>query len=126
MRNDVKRLLALACCIGFVSCSQETSLPYGYKYFQIAPSIAAISDQQKQVVVDPNVVRYEVLGPYIVGERQDAELDPRFSDKFGFFILSMPDGRYIEGLSEAEFVVELRKRGLNTHPFEPWWRKLGL
>jgi len=113
----MKRLVALSVCALLAACSQETRLPHGYKFFYVAGSIAAVSDWRGNIAVDPSVARYKILEPYLVGERVDANLDPSFSTKYGFFLLDMRSGKLVEGLNAAEFAEALRKRNLDLHPF---------
>jgi hypothetical protein len=113
----MKWLMRISVCVFLAACSQETSLPHGYKYIYASASSAGITNWRGELVVDPHVVRYKVLGPYIVGERVDDNLNPSMSDKYGFFLLDMRSGELIEGLKDTEFAEALRKRGLDPRPF---------
>jgi|SRR3954466_13552316 hypothetical protein len=82
----MKYVLVSLCALTLTACYQESiKLPQGYEYFHISPSIAAISDREHRVVVDPNVVEYAVTGDYVLGKRADARLTSRFSSRLWIF-----------------------------------------
>lgn len=115
----MKRFYAFALCFVLTSCGdREAQLPHGYKYVHISATIAAIGDRDNLVVVDPNVSRYEIIEPYLVGERTDAQLSDKFSKHLGYFILDMRNRELIEGLSKAGLESRLRDRGIRARPFE--------
>ncbi len=116
----MKKLVVALLCFVLSACGErEISLGNGYLYVQLDGRNYAISDLRHAMVVDPNVVRYRLIGAYIVGERDVPTIidDPRFSRKFGFFILDAQTGQLVEGLNENEFETALRSRGLDLHPF---------
>jgi hypothetical protein len=100
------------------ACGQgETELIGGYKDVDLGGA-NAIADRYNLAVVDPNVVRYEIVDPYIVGERVPDAFDDLASKNYGFFILDTRNGQLLEGLNEAQFETALRIRKLNPSPFK--------
>lgn len=95
----------------------QVILGAGYKYVQLDGSNHAISDIDNRMVVEPNVTRYKVIEPYIVGERKDANIDERLSKRFGYFILDMQSKQLIEGLNDTAFADALRMRNLPAKQF---------
>ncbi len=106
-------------CILLGACEGETDLVRGYSLVVVdnRPT-ALISDKDDRVVVDPNIIRHKVIDTYIVGVREDAELDPRLSTKFGYFIFSTQTGELQEGLDRAAFEVAAKAIGINPRAFE--------
>jgi hypothetical protein len=64
------------------------------------------------MVVDPDVISYSVIDPYVFGERRDAEIDKSLSNNYGHFILDMRSGKLLEALDEAAFQVALKRIGV--------------
>ncbi len=97
----------------------EVDLIAGYKYIQLYGSIHAISDRDNKEVIDPNVKRYRVIEPYIIGERDNADLEDLqlYSTQYGYFIIDTRNGQLIEGLNKPDFQDALRARHLNSAPF---------
>jgi hypothetical protein len=111
-------LLSLLAFLLLVGCGQsEVGLPYGYSYVQLDGVNGTIVDSQHVVVIEPNVMRYQVIGRYIVGERNNPELDPRISRKYGYFVFDMLSRDYVGGLSKSDFETALRRRRLGQNPF---------
>lgn len=116
--QDLFREKVINCPFFFLfACERQSSdLGHGYKLIGLDGQNAAIEDKNHRVVVDPNVVRYRVLGNYVVGERGNADIDDRLSKRYGFFVLDMRDGRYVEGLDEKNFRRALQERKLPSIP----------
>lgn len=111
----MKKIVFLCLCVLLTCCGEsEVNLGNGYKYVQLDGRAYAISNKDNRMVVDPNVIRYKVIGTYVVGERTNANIDERLSKKFGYFILNTQDGQLIEGLSKRKFESVLRGRNLNA------------
>jgi hypothetical protein len=89
-----------------------TELGHGYKLISLDSANWCIADGHQRIVVDPNVSHFRVLDPYVVGERDDANIDERNSRHYGFFIFDMRDRSYVEGMDKRQFEDALHKRGL--------------
>jgi hypothetical protein len=95
---------AVSLCLLLGACEREVELGRGYQLVDVdTRPTSVITDPDNHMVVDPHVSRYEVIDPYILGERQDADLDPELSRKFGYFILNMQTGQLQEGLDREAF-----------------------
>lgn len=117
-RTSVK-LAALISCACLWACGEsEVNLVAGYKYVQLDGHNFAISGSDNRMVVDPNVVRYKIVSPYVVGERKKSNIEGPLSQAFGFFILDINSGNLVEGLDGAAFADALRVRNLPADPFE--------
>lgn len=114
----MKKIIAMLFFTILCACGEsETDIGAGYKYIQLDGSNYTIVDKNSHIVVDPNVARYKVLGCYVVGERNDANIDDRLSKKFGYFILDMHSGVLVEGLDKTRFENALRARRLPVGEF---------
>jgi hypothetical protein len=114
----VRRPAAIALLLVLCGCDTGIAkLPHGYSYVQIdGVNGMIVADATHEVAVEPNVKRYALVGDFVVGERNDAELSPKLSRRFGYFIFDTRDGNYVEGLNERQFEKELGARGLPSHP----------
>jgi hypothetical protein len=116
MRSSMKRVLFILAVALLSSCGQgETELISGYKLLDLGGH-SAISDPNNNAAVEADVIRYEVMDPFIVGER--VYHDELSSPKYGYFILDTRSGQLLEGLNEAQFETALRIRKLNSSPFK--------
>jgi len=97
--------------------SKTIDLGDGYKYVQLDGRNWAISDRDSLMVVDPDVTRCKVIGPLIVGERKNADIDEALSKKYGFFIFDKRNKELIEGLDGRAFDSALLARSLPEKPF---------
>ncbi|MFH1157905.1 MAG: hypothetical protein V1721_03345 [Pseudomonadota bacterium] len=114
----MKKVMTMFLFALLLGCGKgEVDLVAGYKYVQLDGSNHAISDRDNRMVVDPNVKWYRVIETYIMGERDDANIDPQLSKQYGYFILDTRNGQLIEGLSKFDFQDALRARHLNPAPF---------
>jgi len=113
----VRRPVTIALLLVLCGCDTGTSkLPHGYSYVQIdGVNGMIVADATHEVAVEPNVKRYALVGDFVVGERDDAELGLKLSKRFGYFIFDTRDGKYVEGLNEQQFEKELGARGLPSH-----------
>jgi hypothetical protein len=111
----MRRIVPILFYVLLSACGEDDlDIGSGYRYFELDGGNYAIVDRNNLIVVDPNVTRYVVMDSYIFGEREKPSLidDPRFSRKFGYFILDMRNGEYVEGLDEVGFRSALGARNL--------------
>jgi hypothetical protein len=100
-------LIVLATC-----AKPEIDLGNGYRFIKTDSVNGSIVDRQNVNVAEPNVVRFEVVGNFVVGERKESDLDFPFSRQFGYFYLNRATGEYKEGMSKAELDGFLKKHHL--------------
>jgi len=114
---QMSRPILLIFLVLLTSCGErEVDIGDGYKYVQLDGRNWTIADQEHHIVVDPNVKRCKVIGRFIVGERDDANIDERNSKKYGLFIFDKQTKMLIEGLDRNAFETALRARGLPENP----------
>jgi hypothetical protein len=104
----VKTLVCLLFSLAVCACAPgETRLPYGYEYIRVDGKNAEIT-LNSRVIVEPNVETYQVIDDYIVGKRSNAKLSDFFSKHYGYFILNMRSGFFLEGMQRDKFDSVLR------------------
>jgi hypothetical protein len=114
----------IVCFFIIINRDEITVLPNGYKYLRLDTSNHDILDKKFRVVVDPNVEYYQIIGIYIVGKRNNANIDNIFSKQYGYFILNTRNHDYVEGMTDTEFRKALQKRGIldaYRTPVSCWW-----
>jgi hypothetical protein len=110
--------ISLLLCIVLGACGEaEFDLGRGYKYIQLDGRNFAIARPDRYSAVDPNVTRYKVMDPYVVGERVHADIDSRLSQRYGYFVLDMRSGELLEGLDKQAFQEALLARNLDSSAY---------
>jgi len=120
--GSLKRiLLSFLLALSLASCGEEENdLGNGYIHVELDGKNSAIIDRDRHLVVDADVAEYEVYGQYIVGIREDANINSSLSQKYGYFVFDGKTRILREGLSTFEFQKALRENNLNT----PRWFKV--
>lgn len=116
-KNHLAATCAMLSCV-FLCCEgRSVQLGAGYKYVHLDGRNSTIADNNNHMIVDPNVKRYRIIGPLVVGVRVDADIDSSLSQNYGYFVLDTRNGQLVEGLNSADFERVLRRNGVHANPF---------
>ena len=96
----------------------STPLPNGYAIFVASRSEMMLQDETGDLIVGPNVAELGSEGDLIFGKIAPFRGNVKVGDKPGYFVLNSGKGdrALVKGLTEEQWLAELKKRGLKKAP----------
>ena len=91
-------------------CERSEQLTEKYRYEEMTPAGTGIIVSGSELVVYPDIVEFDKVGKYVIGQRNLATnnmnpRDPRFTVGLGYFILDTSSGRLVQGLSKQQIDI---------------------
>ena len=105
-------LMCLSSCWDY-----DKELLNGYIYVRASADVHVITDENRRQVIGPDIKTYAQDERYVIGLnvcKDIKEIDDKFAQKCGYFILDTLTGEALIGLEKAEFTNLLGLKGIEA------------